>query len=54
MLFLISLSLFCLRHMFGIRKSNENYRCETDVIYFRQQEMGQKRVIAFPKLAIHG
>ncbi|KFD80190.1 hypothetical protein DA89_2499 [Vibrio paracholerae] len=37
--FLISLSLFCLRHMFGIRKSNENYRCETDVISFRQQEM---------------
>ncbi|EGR3952355.1 hypothetical protein DDN76_17300 [Vibrio cholerae] len=37
--FLISQSLFCLRHMFGIRKSNENYRCETDVIYFRQQEM---------------
>ncbi len=44
--FLISLSLFCLRHIFGIRKSNENYRCETDVIYFRQHEMRQKRVMS--------
>lgn len=40
MLFSTCLSLFCLLHMFGIRKSNENYWCMTDVIYFRQKEMG--------------
>lgn len=52
MLFLISLSLFCLRYMFGIRKSNENYRCETDVIYFRQQEMGQSRVTTLTETSL--
>ena len=40
--------------MFGIRKHNENYRCETDVIYFRQQEMGQNEFETANPAALSG